>query len=131
MPSIITDTLHNSFIKYVIVGGTTFLLDYFGLLFWIRLLGEQNLVLANLLATGIALVYNYTLANFWTFEAGKERQVRKITRYAAIVIFNYTFANVSFNLLSALGVTYLVSKVIITGSIMCWSYFLYKYWVFK
>lgn len=131
MPSIIADTLHNSFIKYVIVGGTTFLLDYFGLLFWVRLLGEQNLVLANLLATGIALVYNYTLANFWTFTAGRANQTKKIARYAVIIVFNYTFANIGFNILASLGVTYLASKVIITLSIMCWSYFLYKYWVFK
>jgi dolichol-phosphate mannosyltransferase len=57
---------HSSFVKFAIVGGTGFLID-FGLFYAFTKFGGLHSIQANLISTESAVINNYLLNNFWSF----------------------------------------------------------------
>jgi len=119
-----------SFVKYLLVGFSSFFLEIFLFAILDRFTPIIDLA-ANITASTITLVFNFTFSNRWTFKAGKANPT-KIKRYAMLAVFNYIFNNVTFQIVSVqLGVNGILTKVLITAAIVCWNFFLYKLWVFK
>jgi len=122
-----------SFIRYLVIGISTFLLQI-GLLYIInQLLGVEK-VQANLISTLLCLTFNFGFSNFWTFKTDKSSgHAKKIVKYLIIAAFNYVFDTLlafPFLTLTLLMNQYL-AKILITGLIVLWNFFLYKFWVFK
>ena len=62
-----------SFIRYLVIGFSTFGLQIFLLNTFTDLLNlEKNL--ANAYSLGFSMVFNFTLTNFWTFKAGNREK---------------------------------------------------------
>ena len=120
-----------SFVRYLIIGFASFGMD-FGIFYVLDKYSPIKGIAANLTSTLVTWVFNYLMMNFWTFKAGKNAQRKKMGRYFILATFNYIFNNVIFQIMTVnLGVNSLITKVIITGLIVCWNFFLYKLWVFK
>ena len=120
-----------NFIRYLIVGFTTFGLD-FGLFHIFDTYTPLKGLPANMTTTLMSLSFNFYMSNFWTFKVGGKDKVKKLQRYSILAVFNYIFTNIFFYVVNVLfGVNAIVTKVIATGIIVCWNYFIYKLWVFK
>jgi len=120
-----------SFIRYLIIGFTTVALD-FGIYKLLESYTTLQGLPANMTSTLISLSFNFPMSNFWTFKAGGSAKMKKLSKYAGLAAFNYIFNNVMFYILHVtLGLHDIVTKVVITGMIVCWNYFLYKLWIFK
>jgi putative flippase GtrA len=133
-PKIITMADHIltvSFIRYLIIGFTTVGLDFGIYKLLINYTSIQGLP-ANMTSTLLSLAFNFPMSNFWTFKAGGSAKMKKLRKYASLAVFNYIFNNVMFYVLHiVLSANDILSKVIITGMVVCWNYFLYKLWIFK
>ena len=120
-----------SFVRYLIIGFASFGMD-FGIFYILDKYSPVKGLAANLTSTLITWVFNYLMMNFWTFKAGGKSHGRKMGRYFILATFNYIFNNFMFQIMTVnLGINSLITKVIITGLIVCWNFFLYKLWVFK
>lgn len=120
-----------SFIRYLIIGFASFGMD-FGIFYILDRFTPVKGLIANLISTLITWIFNYLMMNFWTFKAGGKSLSKKMKRYFVLATFNYIFNNVVFQIMAVnLGINSLFTKVIITGLIVCWNFFLYKLWVFK
>src|SRR3989344_7200481 len=119
-----------SFIRYLVIGFSTFGLQILLLNSFTDLLNlDKNL--ANACSLGVAMVYNFTLTNFWTFKAGNRDKKKKLGKYLLLAAFNYLFALVSFNFITDnLKIDKNIAVIINTGMIVCWNFIIYKYWVF-
>ena len=124
--------LTGSFIRYLIIGFSTFFLQI-ALLYLINVTFGIEKVRANIFSTLIAMVYNFLMSNFWTFKAGTKSGGKKIGKYLALAAFNYIFDTVvAFPFLAGtLGINQYLVKVIITAIIISWNFIIYKLWVFK
>lgn len=121
-----------SFIKYLIIGFTTFFLQIFFLYIIYQKFGVAK-EYANIFSSLLCLVYNYLLSNYWTFKADGESHTKKLGKYLSLALVNYTFdVVIAFPFLAVtMGINPYVAKMIVTGIIVCWNFFIYKFWVFK
>jgi len=128
--TILNHVLTVNFIKYLIIGFSTFGLD-FGIFYLLDRFSPIKSIAANIVSTLSSLFFNYYMSNSWTFNAGSHNGT-KLKRYTVLAIINYIFNNATFWIVSAhFGVNGLLTKVFITAAIVSWNFFLYKLWVFK
>ena len=121
-----------SFFKYLITGFSTFFMQI-GLLFLISQIFNIEKQYANIFSTLLSMIFNYTISNNWSFKAGSGKHKQKLSKYLFLAAVNYIFdVVIAFPFLAVnLGINPYLCKVIITGCIICWNFFLYKFWVFK
>lgn len=124
--------LTRNFIRYLIIGFTTFGMQI-GLLYVFTQILAMEKVMGNVFSTLLSVVFNFIMSNYWTFKAGSGAKKKKLGRYLILFTFNYLFDTaLAFPLLvNTLNVDQYIAKILITGMIVAWNFFLYKLWVFK
>ena len=138
--------LNKTFSRYFVIGVSTVFID-FGLLQILSSLGMKK-VMANLISVLLSVVFNFFMQNYWSFKAGSSNALLKSIKYLSLTAFNYFVNTYGFFLIykqwKIEDVLYkrfsfipdfipdgFLSKIIITIPIMCWNFFIFKYWVFK
>lgn len=117
------------FIRYLIVGGTTFIID-FGLLFSLYSKLKIHIAISTSVAYWIAVVYNFILNRYWTFNTHeKESLKRHIIMYVALLIVNYLFVVIFVSALSH-HINYIFAKALAVIIQMSWTYPVYKKIIF-
>jgi putative flippase GtrA len=117
------------FVRYLLVGGTTFILD-FGILYILHGMFKLNLAASTSVAYWISISYNFALNRYWTFDAReKESLKRHLTTYFALLIFNYLFT-VTFVSIVGDHISYVIAKALAVVISMSWTYFIYKNYIF-
>lgn len=117
-----------SLVRYLLVGGASFMIDI-GLLALLYEIARWPLWLSTASAFLASFVFNYMLQRAFSF-GGKGSHVGTLIRYGMLL---------GFNTIAAIGIVAYVDtfagwqagKVIATVLSTVWTYFIYKYWVFK
>ena len=117
------------FVRYLLVGGTTFIID-FGILFTLHGKLGFGIAGATSVAYWVSIVYNFVLNRYWTFDAReKESLQRHITTYFILLVLNYFFA-VIFVSFASDHINYIAAKAIAVLIQMIWTYPVYKKIIF-
>lgn len=120
-----------SFFRYLLIGTTTFIID-FGIFNFMSLKMDVKPIVANLTSTFLSLFFNFSMSNFWTFKLGNSQQLKKLSRYAFLAVFNYIFGNVAmYGFIEYTDINHNLAKALITITVVAWNFLLYKKWVFK
>lgn len=122
----LTFVLYNHrFVRYVFVGGTTFILDL-SLLVLLHGLAHVNLAVATSIAYWLAIIYNFALNRWWSFSASQNSSLRKhLPPYLLLLGFNYLFTVLFVGFFSRY-MHYEIAKVIAVPIQMIWTYPLFK-----
>lgn len=120
---------HHHFIRYVFVGGSTFILD-FSILFIMHEVFNLSLPLATTIAYWVSIIYNFSLNRWWTFSASENEKLHKhATAYLILLGFNYLFTVIFVSLVSQL-IYFGLAKVLAVAIQISWTYYLYKNLIF-
>jgi putative flippase GtrA len=120
---------HHSFVRYVAIGGTTFILD-FSLLYSLHGRLHVGLAIATSVGYWVGIIYNFLLNRSWTFSTGDKKNLRKhLLLYAALLAVNYTFT-IAFVGIASHRINYLLAKGLAVIIQMSWTYFVYKNIIF-
>jgi putative flippase GtrA len=115
------------FVRYLAVGGTTFVIDV-GLLFLLHGKAKVNVAIAASISYWVSIAYNFILNRYWTFDAREKESLRRhIVIYGLLLILNYTFVVIVVSLASR---HYIVAKIIAVLIQMIWTYPVYKKVIF-
>ncbi len=124
------------FIRFFIIGITSFILD-FALLSLVIVLfqisSEEHLkqTLANLLSSGIAIVFNYIIQRSWAFESKNANVAGEAGKFIAVHAFNLTvYQSILFSIVNYFLPAWL-TKIMVTAVQIISSFILYKLFVFK
>lgn len=129
MKELTTYLYHHHFVRYLLVGGTTFVID-FSLLVILHGYLKLNLGASTSVAYWISITYNFMLNRYWTFDAReKESLARHISTYLILLIFNYLFT-VTFVSIVGAHINYIIAKALAVGIQMIWTYPVYKKYIF-
>jgi putative flippase GtrA len=132
MPNIKRLTLylyHHHFVRYLLVGGTTFVID-FGILYVLHGHLKLNLGASASVSYWVSIVYNFVLNRYWTFDAReKDSLARHLSTYLILLIFNYLFT-VTFVSIVGAHINYIIAKAISVALTMVWTYPVYKRYIF-
>lgn len=124
----VTSVTRHSGFRYLLIGGTSFLIDI-GLLALFRQILDWPLWLATGSAFLLTFAFNYSLQRAFSFgsDAGHGRTLLK---YITLLAFN-TLATIAIVwLVDSTGLGWGVGKVVATVITTGWNYFVFRYWVF-
>ena len=117
-----------SAVRYLLIGGASFLID-FGLLFVLYQVAGWQLWLATGTAFLVSFVFNYLLQRAFSF-GSSAGHFGALARYLTLLAFN-TFATIGVvSLVEHLGLGWEAGKVIAVALTTLWNFFAFKYWVF-
>jgi putative flippase GtrA len=117
------------FIRYLLVGGTTFIIDL-SLLYVLHGRLEVNLEVATSIAYWTSIAYNFSLNRHWTFSTREKTDLRRhLSNYLVLLAANYLFA-VLFVSIASHHINYIVAKIISVTIQVPWTYYAYKHYIF-
>lgn len=117
------------FVRYALVGGSTFIID-FGILFSLHGKFGLNLAASASVAYWSAIFYNFALNRYWTFDSREKESLKHhITAYFGLLVFNYLFT-VTFVSIVGTYVNYVLAKVMSVIIQITWTYIIYKKYIF-
>jgi putative flippase GtrA len=117
------------FVRYLFVGGSTFVLD-FGMLILLHGKLGFGIAASTSVAYWLSIIYNFILNRYWTFDAReKESLQRHITAYFVLLVVNYFFA-VTFVSFASDHINYIYAKAIAVLIQMLWTYPVYNKIIF-
>lgn len=117
------------FVRYLFVGGTTFIID-FGLLFLLHDTIGTTITFATSAAYWISIIYNFVINRHWTFDANEKANLKRhITTYFILLVANYFFAVIFVAIVSNF-MYFLLAKALAVIIQMTWTYYLYKNYIF-
>jgi len=124
------------FIKFAIVGGTGFLINFIALRIFRKIIGVE--VMAWILSTELAIASNFTFNNIWTFKTEKIEGVKKLA--AKFLQFNLTSAGALIiqSVAGPIGVgivgtkyDFFVLGFVVVFLVMPYNYFMYNRFIWK
>jgi putative flippase GtrA len=117
------------FVRYLFVGGTTFLID-FGLLYFLHNNLLTTVTFATSIAYWISITYNFALNRSWTFEAWENKSLKRhISTYFFLLVANYLFVLIFVAIFSNF-IHFILAKAIAVLIQTTWTYYLYKHHIF-
>ncbi len=127
----ISKTLYNhSFVRYIVIGGTTFAIDFF-LLVLLHGVLNVNLFIATTIAYWTSIAFNFVANRYWTFGATETHIAKHLGAYMLLLGANYVFTVLFVTGMTHLGMHYTVAKVLAVGIQISWTYVAYKKIIFK
>lgn len=125
-----TKLLKSPGVRYLLVGGTSFLVDA-GLLFILHDIVDLSILIAGSVAFWVGVIYNFTLTRLWTFSVRDKQQLHKhILLYALLLAFNYVSTIILLALLSNI-MHFIIAKTLIVVAQTAWNYPIYKFVIFR
>ena len=115
--------LFSEFIRYVIVGGSAFVVDFTALFLLTHFVGLHYLLSAST-SFLLGLAFTYALSVLWIFEfRAIDNRKHEFMIFAGIGIAGLALNNLVMYLLTDLaGIHYLVSKIVAAGAILIFNF---------
>jgi len=120
---------NHHFIRYLFVGGSTFVIDL-GLLIFLKEKVHLRLLVATSFSYWASIAYNFCLNRWWTFSVSENTSLKKhLALYAVLLGINYVFTIVFVSTFSKF-INYSLAKIISVAIQMTWTYYIYKKYIF-
>jgi len=116
-------------LKFGVVGGSAFLIDYFLMIFLTESFGINYLV-SSAISFSVSVIYNYLLSVIWVFEANRQRKA--IATFFLFLILSIIGLGINQLLMwSLVDLTgfgkiwdkfYIIAKLFVTGIVMVYNF---------
>ena len=118
-----TDNIYLQFFRYVFVGGTAFVVDFFFLWFFSDVCGIYYLISA-VLSFIISVLVNYIMSTKWVFNQDNiDNKVLEFNLFILISTIGLGFTEVLLYLFTdVFGIYYLISKIISAIIVLFWNF---------
>lgn len=130
--------LSSSFIKYIFVGGSAFLVDTGVLLLCREFIFKEdtifNATISVVIAFIVAFIFNYILSDKFVFDQSKstKKTSTKLSLTLIIALFGLFLTAILMNFGEfTLHLNYLFVKVVVSAIVLFYNYFARKYLVFN
>lgn len=126
----ITDTI-KEFIRYCLVGGIAFLVDFGVLIFFTEVLNLDYKISA-IFGFIAGLAVNYILSKTFVFKKKVNSETKAFTIFAIIGIIGLGITELGLWLgADIVGIDYRIAKIIVTGVVLFWNYLGRKFLIFN
>ena len=113
-----------SFFKYIISGLIAAIIEFlcFNLIYYV--LFKNHLFVAQAISYFTGLITAFSLHYFYSFKSRKEQKNRnkQFILYFFVALFNLCFSFIFIKLLSKIGLSPMIAKLLVMGTIIIWNY---------
>jgi len=119
------------FIRYLIVGGSAFVIDFFSLVFFTEIVDFYYLVSAPI-AFIIALIFSYLLCIKWVFKYRVFTNTKiESSIFCVIGLFGILITESILAVFTPVVGNYKIVKIISSAVVLFWNFFMPRYLFFK
>ena len=123
--------LVDQILKFGIVGGLAFLIDY-GLLYILTEYLNIYYLISSVISFIVSLIFNYILSIKWVFDVTKKQTVKEITIFVVLSVMGLGINQVVMYVGSdLLKIHYMLTKLIATAIVMVWNFVTRKIFIEK
>ena len=118
-----TDNIYLQFFRYIFVGGTAFVVDFFFLYFFSDICGIYYLISA-VFSFIISVLVNYVMSTRWVFNQDNiDNKVLEFNLFILISTIGLVFTEILLYLFTdVVGLYYLISKIISAIIVLFWNF---------
>ena len=118
-----TDNIYLQFFRYIFVGGTAFVVDFFFLYFFSDICGIYYLISA-VLSFVISVVVNYLMSIKWVFNQDNiDNKIMEFNMFLLISTIGLIFTEILLYFFTDIcGIYYLLSKIISAIIVLFWNF---------
>ena len=118
-----SNKLFNQILKFGVVGGIAFVIDYVTLIICKELF-NINVLLSAAIAFTVSVIFNYILSIKWVFDVNKEKNSRK--NFIIFIVFSIIGLGLTELIMwfgtDVIKINYLIVKIIATGIVMIFNF---------
>ena len=123
--------LIDQILKFGVVGGLAFLIDY-GLLYVLTVFVGIHYLISSVISFTVSLIFNYILSIKWVFDVTKKQTVKEITIFVILSVIGLGINQVVMYVGSdLLHVYYMLTKIVATAIVMVWNFVTRKIFIEK
>ena len=115
--------LINQILKFGVVGGTAFLIDY-GLLFVLTEFAGIHYLISGTISFAASVIYNYILSIVWVFDpVGERSRTKDMAVFLILSVIGLGINQaIMWILVEQAGVYYMLSKIVATAIVMVYNF---------
>ena len=128
---IFKNKLLNQILKFGLVGGTAFVIDYVLLYFCTEFLHIHYLI-SSIISFTVSVIFNYILSIKWVFHVKKKQDVKDFVIFIILSVIGLGINSlIMYVMVEKFGVYYMLSKIVSTAVVMVYNFITLKIFVEK
>lgn len=128
---IFKNKLLNQILKFGLVGGTAFVIDYVLLYFCTEFLHIHYLI-SSIISFTVSVIFNYILSVKWVFDVKKKQDVKDFVIFIILSVIGLGINSlIMYVMVEKFGVYYMLSKIVSTAVVMVYNFITRKIFVEK
>ncbi len=128
---IFKNKLLNQILKFGLVGGTAFVIDYVLLYFCTEFLHIHYLI-SSIISFTVSVIFNYILSIKWVFDVKKKQDVKDFVIFIILSVIGLGINSlIMYVMVEKFGVYYMFSKIVSTAVVMVYNFITRKIFVEK
>lgn len=128
---IFKNKLLNQILKFGLVGGTAFVIDYVLLYFCTEFLHIHYLI-SSIISFTVSVIFNYILSIKWIFDVKKKQDVKDFVIFIILSVIGLGINSlIMYVMVEKFGVYYMFSKIVSTAVVMVYNFITRKIFVEK
>ena len=129
--TIFKNKLLNKILKFGLVGGTAFVIDYVLLYFCTEFLHIHYLI-SSIISFTVSVIFNYILSIKWIFDVKKKQDVKDFVIFIILSVIGLGINSlIMYVMVEKFGVYYMLSKIVSTAVVMVYNFITRKIFVEK
>lgn len=129
--TIFKNKLLNQILKFGLVGGTAFVIDYVLLYFCTEFLHIHYLI-SSIISFTVSVIFNYILSIKWIFDVKKKQDVKDFVIFIILSVIGLGINSLIMYVMGEkFGVYYMLSKIVSTAVVMVYNFITRKIFVEK
>ena len=129
--TIFKNKLLNQILKFGLVGGTAFVIDYVLLYFCTEFLHIHYLI-SSIISFTVSVIFNYILSIKWIFDVKKKQDVKGFVIFIILSVIGLGINSLIMYVMGEkFGVYYMLSKIVSTAVVMVYNFITRKIFVEK
>ena len=128
---IFKNKLLNQILKFGLVGGTAFVIDYVLLCFCTEFL-HMHYLISSIISFTVSVIFNYILSIKWIFDVKKKQDVKDFVIFIILSVIGLGINSlIMYVMVEKFGVYYMLSKIVSTAVVMVYNFITRKIFVEK
>ena len=129
--TIFKNKLLNQILKFGLVGGMAFVIDYVPLYVCTEFLHIHYLI-SSIISFTVSVIFNYILSIKWVFDVKKKQDVKDFVIFIILSVIGLGINSlIMYVMVEKFGVYYMLSKIVSTAVVMAYNFITRKIFVEK